>query len=116
MLTPELVARHFHGRTVPVPGPVLRAAAALTWRARLQPVDAGWVQLALGVPLLSTNRARTELGWRPTVDAVTALRELFAGMAGRAHTASAPLSGATGLAGRPGGLVRGRVPGHGNPY
>ncbi|MFV2104070.1 NAD-dependent epimerase/dehydratase family protein [Micromonospora sp. LOL_024] len=97
VLTPELVARHFHGWTVPVAAPVLRAAAALTWRARLQPVDAGWVELALNAPLMSSERATTELGWQPRVDSVTALRELFAGVAERAHTPSPPMSATPGL-------------------
>ncbi|WP_091090709.1 NAD-dependent epimerase/dehydratase family protein [Micromonospora nigra] len=116
VLTPELVAKHFHGWTVPVAAPVLRAAAALTWRARLQPVDAGWVELALNVPLMSSERAETELGWQPRTDAVTALKELFAGMAGGAHTATPPMTAAPDLPGRPGGLVKGRLAGHGNPY
>ncbi len=116
VLTPELIAEHFHGWTVPVAAPVLRAAATLTWRARLQPVDVGWVEMALQVPLLSPERANTELGWEPSVNALTALRELFTGMAEHAHTASPPMSGSRLLAGRSGGLLRGRLPGHGNPY
>nr|BFE60433.1 NAD-dependent epimerase/dehydratase family protein [Dactylosporangium thailandense] len=116
VLTPELAAELFHGRTMPVPAVVLRAAAAATWHARLQPVDAGWVRLALSAPLLDTTRAATELGWRPAVDASEALRELAAGMAHRAHAGSAPLSGAAGRPGRLGGLLRGRLPGTGNPY
>ncbi|TYC06508.1 NAD-dependent epimerase/dehydratase family protein [Micromonospora sp. WP24] len=116
VLTPELVARHFHGWTVPVAAPVLRAAARLTWYARLQPIDAGWVQLALSVPLLSSERAESELGWRPRVDALTALRELFAGMAERAHTSSPPMSAAPELPGRLAALLRGTPAGHHNPY
>ncbi|MEV0939255.1 NAD-dependent epimerase/dehydratase family protein [Micromonospora wenchangensis] len=116
VLTPELVARHFKGWTVPVAAPVLRAAAALTWRCRLQPVDAGWVELGLAAPLMSSARAETELGWQPRVDAVTALRELFAGMADGAHTAGPPMSGVGDLPGRAAGLLRGRVPGQGDPY
>ena len=116
VLTPEAIARQFHGWTVPVAAPVLRGAAALTWRARLQPVDPGWVELALQVPLLSPERATTELGWEPSVNALTALRELLAGMAEHAHTGSPPMSGSRLLPGRPGGLLRGRLPGHGNPY
>ncbi|MDG4795225.1 NAD-dependent epimerase/dehydratase family protein [Micromonospora sp. WMMD1082] len=116
VLTPELVARHFHGWTVPVPAPMLRAAAALTWRARLQPVDAGWVALALNAPLMSSARAETELGWQPRVDSVAALEELFAGMAQRAHTDSPPMSAAPDLPGRLAALLRARPAGHGNPY
>ncbi|MFU8872261.1 NAD-dependent epimerase/dehydratase family protein [Micromonospora sp. SL4-19] len=116
VLTPELVARHFHGWTVPVAVPLLRAAAALTWRARLQPVDAGWVDLALNVPLMSSERAETELGWTPQVDSVTALRELLTGMAHRAGTHSPPLSTAPALPGRPAALLHSRPPGQANPY
>ncbi|MEU5721243.1 NAD-dependent epimerase/dehydratase family protein [Micromonospora sp. NPDC047738] len=116
VLTPELVARHFHGWTLPVAAPVLRAAAALTWQARLQPVDAGWVDLALNVPLMSSERAETELGWTPQIDSVTALRELFTGMADRAGTHSPPLSTTPTLPGRPAALLHSRLPGHPNPY
>ncbi|GAA1824442.1 NAD-dependent epimerase/dehydratase family protein [Planosporangium flavigriseum] len=116
VLTPELVASRFHGRTVPVPAAVLRVGADLTWRARLQPVDRGWVELALKAPLMSYEHALRELGWRPSVDAVSALRELFGGMAARARTDSPPLSAAGSMPGRIGGLVRGRLPGQGNPY
>ncbi|WP_433619317.1 NAD-dependent epimerase/dehydratase family protein [Dactylosporangium sp. CA-139114] len=116
VLTPELAAELFHGRTIPIPAAVLRAAAAATWHARLQPVDAGWVALALSAPLMDTTRAATELGWRPEVDASEALRELAAGMSHRAHAGSAPLSGGASSPGRLGGLLRGRLPGTGNPY
>ncbi|MFF5172620.1 NAD-dependent epimerase/dehydratase family protein [Micromonospora sp. NPDC000089] len=116
VLTPELVARHFKGWTVPVPSPVLRVAAALTWRFRLQPVDAGWVELGLNAPLMSSERAETELGWHPKVDAVTALRDLFTGMAEGAHTQGPPMSGAPDLPGRPAALLKARTPGTGNPY
>jgi nucleoside-diphosphate-sugar epimerase len=116
VLTPELVARHFHGWTVPVAAPVLRTAAALSWRARLQPVDPGWVRLALAAPLMSSDRAETELGWRPRTDALAALRELLAGMADGGHTPSPPMSARDDLPGRPVGLVRGRPAGQGNPY
>ncbi|SBT50541.1 NAD-dependent epimerase/dehydratase family protein [Micromonospora auratinigra] len=116
VLSPELVARHFHGWTVPVAIPVLRSAAALTWRARLQPVDVGWVDLALNAPLMSSERAESELGWRPTVDALTALRDLFAGMSHRAGTEGPPLSTDPALPGRPQALLKARLPGHPNPY
>jgi len=63
--------------TVPVSAGVLRAAAALTWRARLQPTEPGWVDLGLGVPLMATDRARTELGWSARHAATSALEELL---------------------------------------
>ena len=116
-MTLALVAAElFHGRTIPVSNRVLRAAATATWRLRLQPVDAGWVDLALAAPLMSSDRAERELGWKPTVGAGWALRDLVAGIATRAHTDSAPLSGDKLSPGRPAGLLRGRLPGSGNPY
>jgi UDP-glucose 4-epimerase len=116
VLTPATVAAAFHGRTVPVPAGLLRGAAALTWRLRLQPVDRGWVDLALAAPLLSTRRAESTLDWRPRVNAVSALRELLAGMAEDAGTPSPPLSPDPAMPGRTGALLRGRLPGQGDPY
>ena len=116
VLDPTVAAEAFHGREIPVPGVVLRAAADLSWRMRLQPVDVGWVRLGLKAPLMSCDRIAAELGWRPLTGAVHALKELVAGMAYRAHTDSPPLSGAGDLPGRLGGVLRGRLPGSGNPY
>lgn len=58
----------------------LRGAAGLSWRLRLQPTPAGWIDLALGVPLLDAGRAASELGWRPQRSAEEALLELLEGM------------------------------------
>jgi hypothetical protein len=95
---------------------VLAGAAALSWWLRLQPIDAGWVHLALKAPLMSCSRAAAELGWRPRLDAVTTLREMIAGIAERADAPSPPLAGDPDLPGRPGGLTHGRLPGTGDPY
>jgi UDP-glucose 4-epimerase len=59
---------------------LLRAAADLSWRLRLQPSPPGWVDMALGVPIMSTARARDELGWTPRHSSRDALLELLAGM------------------------------------
>jgi hypothetical protein len=59
---------------------LLRALADLSWRLRLQPSPSGWVDMALGVPIMSTQRARTELGWTPRHSAGDALLELLAGL------------------------------------
>ena len=116
VLDAAVAAEVFHGVQVPVPGPVLSAAAALTWRLRLQPVDEGWVHMGLNAPLMSTARIESELGWRPEHGAVPALTELVRGMAERASGDTPPLSADPELPGRFGGLLRGRLPGAGNPY
>ncbi len=116
VLDPAVAARLFKGVQVPVPGFVLHGAASLSWWLRLQPVDAGWVELGLKAPLMSCDRIAAELGWEPAHDAVSALTELVGGLADRAHTGSPPMAGDPSLPGRLGGLVRGRLPGVGNPY
>lgn len=87
---PELAAA-LGARPVPVPFPVLRAAVAASWRARLQPVAAGWLDLAAGVPLMDTGRAVTELGWVPTRGAADTFDELLGGFARRSGLPTAPL-------------------------
>jgi UDP-glucose 4-epimerase len=110
------VAGRYHGRVVPVPVPLLRAAAATTWAARLQPVEPGWIDLAAGVPLLSSARATADLGWKPRVDALDALAELFTGMADRAGAPTAALRERLPAPARLATLLAGRLPGHGDPY
>jgi len=58
----------------------VRTLAGLAWHAHLQPSPPGWVDMGLAVPIMDTTRARQHLGWTPTVDSETALRELLAGM------------------------------------
>jgi UDP-glucose 4-epimerase len=116
VLDPRVAAEAFHGIRIGVPAPVLAGAASLTWRLRLQPIDAGWIHLALQSPLMSTSRAAVELGWRPRRDAVATLREMIAGIAERADAPSPPLSGDPDLPGRPTGLAHGWLPGTGDPY
>ncbi|GAA3397047.1 NAD-dependent epimerase/dehydratase family protein [Cryptosporangium minutisporangium] len=82
-LRPEDLAAAFGARRIPLPGAVLRAGAALTWTTRLQPVDAGWVDMLLGHPLLDSTRARDELGWTPRYRTTEALADVVAGL--RAH-------------------------------
>jgi hypothetical protein len=59
---------------------LLRGAAAVTWREHLRPADPGWIDLALGVPLMSVDRARAELGFSPARDSTAALIELLNGL------------------------------------
>jgi nucleoside-diphosphate-sugar epimerase len=87
---PEL-ASLLHARRVPLPAKALRAAAALTWRAHLQPADPGWIDLARGVPVMDVSRARQELGWEPRVSSLDALGELLLGIRDSAGGDTPPL-------------------------
>jgi UDP-glucose 4-epimerase len=92
---PQL-ARLLGARPVKVSRRVLRAAAAATWRARLQPTPPGWLDMGLAVPVMDTRRAREELGWTPRRDAGEALLELLGGIRDRAGADTPPLDPAAG--------------------
>ncbi len=95
LLTVADAAELLGARWVRVPQRAARAVAAATWRARLQPTDPGWLDLAAAAPTMATDRARDTLGWAPRVSARTALEELLAGIAERAGDATPPLRAAT---------------------
>ncbi len=78
---PAELARVLKARWLPVRIAPVRGALWLAWQLRLLRTDPGWLDIATSVPVMSTERARTELGWAPTVDAVDALREAVVGVA-----------------------------------
>ncbi|MDO9497769.1 MAG: NAD-dependent epimerase/dehydratase family protein [Nocardioides sp.] len=90
-VTVEHVAAALGARHVQVPASVIRRAADLSWRAHLQPVDPGWVDLAYNVPLLDTTRAQDLLGWDTRTDGPEVLEEIVAGMRARASDTTPPL-------------------------
>ena len=85
----------FGARVVPMPSALVRRVVDATWRLRLQPTPAGWVDLALGVPLMDTGRARRELGWEPRTSATDALLELLDGLRDGAELPTPPLARAS---------------------
>lgn len=91
------LAAMLHARLVKVPraGAAIRAAAAASYRLRLQPVEPGWVDMGLGVPLMSTDRVRRELAWEPRHSATEAIADLAAGLRDSADDDTAPLARAT---------------------
>lgn len=88
-LSPGEMAERMGVRSFPVPARVVRRLADLSWRLRLQPTPAGWLDMARNVPLMSSDRAREELGWEPRHNAVEALEELVEGMR-EGHGAETP--------------------------
>jgi len=77
---PDLARLVDHGRLVEVPVAAVRAAAALAYSARVVAADPGWVDMAMGAPVMDTGRATEELGWTPRHSAADALQEVVQGM------------------------------------
>src|SRR4051794_32497656 len=92
-LSPEEMAERIGVRTFPLPAGVVRRLADLSWRMRLQPTPAGWLDMALNVPLMSSERAREELGWEPRHSGVEALEELLEGLREGHGAETPPLEG-----------------------
>src|SRR3954469_4763431 len=97
VLDPDELSSVLGARKVALSPALLRRAAALTWRLRLQPAPEGWVDMALGVPIMDTARIRDELGWTPRRSSAGALLDLLEGMRDRSGADTPPLrSGAGG--------------------
>jgi nucleoside-diphosphate-sugar epimerase len=92
VLDPRELAAMFGAWQVPVPGRVLRALVSAAWHLRMQPSDAGWLDLALEAPLLDTTLARRALGWSPRHSSRDALLELLEGIRTGSNAATPPLS------------------------
>ena len=79
-MTIDLLARALSARHVQVPRRVLRSTVHALWSCRLVQVDPGWVDLAYAVPLLATDRAEAELGWRPAASTPEVVEDLITGL------------------------------------
>lgn len=86
-----VLAERSGSREVRVSPKLVRTAAAAAYHLRLVPSEPGWIDLARGSPLMRTDRARDELGWRPTRSADEALSELLEGLARGAEHPTPPL-------------------------
>jgi UDP-glucose 4-epimerase len=91
VLDPDELGRILDARPVPVPPVALRLLALATWKLRLQPTPPGWFDMALAVPIMATERARSELGWTPRHTSADALLELIDGIHRRDGAPTPPL-------------------------
>ncbi|MBF4998740.1 NAD-dependent epimerase/dehydratase family protein [Nocardia sp. BSTN01] len=92
VLTAPLLTEIFGGMRIPVPRPLLAAAAFAGWRTGLLPLHPAWLGLADRACLVRAERARSELDWRPTHSAVDVAAELAAGLREHASGGSPPLN------------------------
>jgi nucleoside-diphosphate-sugar epimerase len=92
VIGPSELSDVFGARRVRISPRVARSAAALAYRLRLSPTEEGWLDMALQVPLMDTERARRELGWQPRHEARATLAELIDGIARSADLDTPPLA------------------------
>lgn len=90
------LGRVLQARVFELPAGLFRAAAAATFKARLQPSEPGWLDMALQVPLMDTARAREVLGWIPQRSSGDALLDLMSGIENSDGVDTPPLSPASG--------------------
>jgi UDP-glucose 4-epimerase len=88
----DALSKVLEGRAVPVPPKLVRAALTGAWRAHLVPAEPALFDLAMGLPVMNTGRARAELGWHPEISATDALAEAIRGMGVGEGTGTAPLA------------------------
>ena len=91
VLDAETLGRALGARPVSLPVGAVRAAADWSWRLRLQPTPAGWLDMGMAVPVMDASRIRRELGWAPARAADAALLELMDGMREGAGMPTPPL-------------------------
>jgi UDP-glucose 4-epimerase len=91
VLDTERLAQLLGARPVRIAPLAAQLLAGVTWRLRLQPTPPGWLDLALRVPVMDTQRARRELGWTPRYNAEEAFLELIAGLREAAGEPTPPL-------------------------
>lgn len=96
ILDPERLGKLLGARPVKLPPKLVRSLTAATWRLRLQPTPPGWLDMALSAPLMSTERARAELGWEPRRTSEEALMELIDGLRHGRGLPTPPLDPGTG--------------------
>jgi UDP-glucose 4-epimerase len=107
VIGPPELAEILRARRLALPARLLRGGAALSFALRLQPSEPGWVDMALGVPLMDSARAQSELGWQPQHSGTGALKELIDAMRSGQDAATPPLARQTSGPGRVRELITG---------
>lgn len=90
IVDPTVVASVLRSTWVPMRLRVLRLLVRVTWKLRLQPSDPGWIDAGAMIPVMSTSRAREELGWVPATPSTVALDEIIRGAGDHANVEASP--------------------------
>jgi len=91
VLDPNTLSEALDARRIRISAKTLRRFMAASYRLRLHPSDPSWLDLAFQLPLMSTDRARRELGWSPQHSSTATLLELLEGIRTGAGASTWPL-------------------------
>ena len=91
LLDREALGEVLGARTVSVPPLLVRRALDVAWAVRAAPVPGDLFTGLMGLPVMSTDRARDQLGWAPNHSGAEALSALLDGVAARAGSDLPPL-------------------------
>ncbi len=91
-LDDEALAGILGTRTLKISPRLMRALSAVLFQLRLQPSEPGWIDLAFKAPILSSRRARDELGWHPRFRGIETLLEILEGIRKGAGMDTPPLA------------------------
>ncbi len=80
-----------HGRHVEIPADAMRSMLATAHKMGAIAADEGWLDMAMTVPMMSNQKAKTELGWQPRYSAAEAVKSVLDGMIEGRGTDSVPM-------------------------
>jgi UDP-glucose 4-epimerase len=92
VITGQAIGELLDARVVDVPPSLVRRAMAGAWRTHLLPASPELFEMARRLPLMSSERARAELGWSPRHSATDAVDEFLAGLRRRGSGPTPPLA------------------------
>lgn len=88
----DVLSQTLQARPLELPAKLVRHAAWVSWKLRLQPTSPGWLDMGMATPIMDISRAHAELGWQPKITAEQAVLELLDGLRRQAELDTPPLS------------------------
>ena len=91
LLDTDDLAQLFGAKPVTVPPAFVKAVLRAAWTVHAVPAAPDLFDALMRVPVMSNERAKTELGWKPRVSASDAIRDFLAGLQSGAGYPTPPL-------------------------
>lgn len=85
VVTTEDIAALLDAKTFQVPPSTVRSLISAAWSSHVIPASPHLFDLVMRLPLMSSQRAREELGWSPSMNGIQAIEAFLAGLQRGAH-------------------------------